>query len=109
CPLAARSGTTAKVSTDVARQRPASQKNRPCQLITDKDHWIGSVAAIEPAPPAIMWKPVIKPQRCGEYHSVKALIAAIRPPAKPSPIRPRASTSSGSEPASPNNAEPRAA
>ena len=40
---------------------PASQKNRPCQLTTDSDHSTGSVAAIEPSPPAIMWKPVIRP------------------------------------------------
>ena len=33
----------------MARQMPASQKNRPCQLITDSDHWTGKVAAIEPS------------------------------------------------------------
>src|SRR5260370_13326742 len=85
-PLGARSGTAVRNSTELARHDPASQKNRPCQLITDSDHCTGQVAAIEPAPPAIMWKPVIRPQRCGGYQSVKALIAAIRPPANPSPI-----------------------
>ena len=75
----------------------------------DSDHWIGSVAAIEPMPPAIMWKPVIRPQRSGGYQSVIALMAAIRPPANPSPISTRATINSGSDAARPNIAEPMAA
>ena len=54
-----------------------------------------------PAPPAIMWKPVIRPQRSGGYHSVIALIAAIRPPAKPRPISTRATISSPQREAEP--------
>ena len=108
-PAAGFSGTTAKSSAAVARQMPASQKNRPCQLIIDSDHWTGQVAAIEPAPPAIMWKPVTSPHCRGGYHRVKTLIAAISPPAKPMPISTRATTSSGSEVQNPNSAEPSAA
>ncbi len=106
---AARSGTTVNRIAEVARQMPASQKNRPCQLTTDSDHSTGKVAAIEPNPPAIMWKPVISPQRSGGYHRVIALMAAISPPAKPSPISTRATISSPSDRLSPNNAEPAAA
>ena len=105
----ARSGTTRYRIAAVARQRPASQKNRPCQLMTDSDHCTGSVAAMEPRPPAIMWKPVIRPQRSGGYHIVMALMAAIRPPAKPSPISTRATISSPSDRLRPNRAEPSAA
>ena len=56
-----------------------------------------------------MWKPVMRPQRSGGYHSVIALMAAISPPAKPRPIRTRATISSPSERLSPNSAEPTAA
>ena len=77
--------------------------------MTESDHWIGKVAAIDPNPPAIMWKPVIRPQRSGGYHSVIALIAAISPPAKPRPISTRATISSPSEKLRPNSAEPMAA
>ena len=77
--------------------------------MTESDHWIGRVAAIEPRPPAIMWKPVINPQRSGGYQSVIALIAAIRPPANPRPISTRATISSPSERLRPNSAEPIAA
>ena len=75
----------------------------------ESDHWIGKVAAIAPRPPAIMWKPVIRPQRSGGYQSVMALIAAINPPAKPNPIRTRATISSPSERLRPKRAEPMAA
>ncbi len=77
--------------------------------MTESDHWMGSVAAIEPRPPAIMCRPVITPQRCGGYHRVMALMAAISPPAKPSPISARARISSPSERLRPNKAEPTAA
>ena len=100
-PAAGFSGTTAKSSAAVARQMPASQKNRPCQLIIESDHWTGHVAAIEPAPPAIMWKPVTSPHCRGGYHRVKTLIADISPPAKPMPISTRATTSSGERGAEP--------
>ncbi len=52
--VAGRSGTTKWMRMALARQRPPSQKNSARQLISDSDHWIGRVAAIEPAPPAIM-------------------------------------------------------
>ena len=77
--------------------------------MTESDHWIGSVAAIAPNPPAIMWKPVIRPQRSGGYHSVIALMAAMSPPANPNPISTRATISSPSERLSPKRAEPIAA
>ena len=77
--------------------------------MTDSDHCTGKVAAIEPRPPAIMCRPVITPQRCGGYQSVMALMAAINPPAKPSPISARAKISSPSERLKPNKAEPMAA
>ena len=106
---ARRSGTTVKRMADVTRQKPVNQKNSPCQLITDRDHCTGRVAAIEPMPPAIMWKPVIRPQRSGGNQSVIALMAPIRPPANPSPIRTRATISSGSDELRPNRADPSAA
>ena len=104
-----RSGTTVNRIAEVTRQRPASQKKRPCQLMIDSDHWIGSVAAIDPRPPAIIWKPVMSPQRSGGYQSVMALMAAISPPAKPRPISTRATISSPSERLRPNSAAPTAA